>query len=470
MTELIKKNKHRLIWIAPVIILLGAVLLRFGLKRNITIVLDGDLLKVETSALTVSGALRSAGIKVDDQDRVSPEVGGWLKADTVISVEQAQEIIVVTPDEELSIVSAERIPANLLGEVGITLYPHDRVWRNGVAIDPDQPLEYTGSVLLQYVPAIPITLQIGEEEQVIFTSEPTLGAALEAASIQLAPEDWISEDLMTPITDSMEVVIRRAQPVTVTIGESSLSGLSAASTVGEALLDLNLPLQNLDYSIPAEDAPLPATREIEVVRVDEDVVLTTDEVAYENEYVEDPDTLLDTTSVIEPGQLGIYATRERVRYANGEEVWRDVDERWQASEPRDGVLGYGTKVQVRTEVVDGQTIEYWRKISVYAVSYKPCDSQGVCHYGTAGGFPVQQGIIAVSPYWYSVPNGLAMADQNVYIPGYGRAIVGDTCGGCSGTYMIDLAYSEENYVPWSTWTTMYFLTPVPNWYPAIITP
>jgi len=149
MTELIKKNKHWLIWIVPVIILLGAVFLRFGLKRNIAIVLDGDPLKVETSALTVSGALRSAGIKVDDQDRVSPELDDWLKADTVISVVQAQEIIVVTPDEESSIVSAERIPANLLGEAGITLYPHDQVWRNGVAIDPDQPLEYTGSVLPQ---------------------------------------------------------------------------------------------------------------------------------------------------------------------------------------------------------------------------------------------------------------------------------------------------------------------------------
>jgi 3D (Asp-Asp-Asp) domain-containing protein len=269
----------------------------------------------------------------------------------------------------------------------------------------------------------------------------------------------------------MTVSIRRAQPITVKIGETTISGMSASLTVGEALQDAGVPLQNLDISLPPDDASLPENREIEVVRVREDVMVMTDEVAYENEYVEDPNTLLDQVSVIQPGQVGIVASRERVRYENGEAVERLAQDSWQASEARDGVLGYGTKVEIRTEVVDGITIEYWRKKTVYATSYEPCDNQGNCWDGTAGGYPLQMGIVAVTPQWYSVPNGLAMADLPVYVPGYGRAIIGDVGGGIPGTPWIDLAYRPEDNFTWDAhWTTMYFLTPVPDTYPAIIVP
>jgi 3D (Asp-Asp-Asp) domain-containing protein len=229
-------------------------------------------------------------------------------------------------------------------------------------------------------------------------------------------------------------------------------------------------LQNLDYSLPPEDATLPENRIIEVVRVREEVMVLTDEVAYENEYVEDPNTLLDQIAVIEPGQVGIFATRERVRYEDGEAVKSLAQDAWQASETRDGVLGYGTKAEIRTAVVDGQTIEYWRKISVYATSYKPCDNQGNCHDGTATGIPLQKGVVAVRPHWISVPNGYGMWLQPVFVPGYGHAVIGDTGGGIPGTPWIDLAYRDEDYVSWHHWTTMYFLTPIPNWYPAIIVP
>jgi 3D (Asp-Asp-Asp) domain-containing protein len=257
----------------------------------------------------------------------------------------------------------------------------------------------------------------------------------------------------------------------VKVGEETYTGKSAARSVGRALVDVGLSLQNLDYSIPREDEPIPVNREIELVRVSEEVVIATDEVAYESEYVEDPETELDQYSVVQPGQVGIYATRERIQYENGEEAGRSVEGSWQASVPQKELLGYGTKVVIRTEVVDGVTIEYWRKKYVYATSYEPCDNQGVCHDGTAGGYPLQIGIIAVTPQWYSVPNGLAMADLPVYVPGYGPAIVGDVGGGISGTPWIDVAYRPEDDFTWDAhWLTMYFLTPVPGWYPAIITP
>jgi len=421
--------------------------------------------------LSVDGALISANIILNEADRIVPPRERLIWDLPLIYVERAHPILVKTPDEILSLSTPERIPANILSEIGIPLFPQDQFLRNGQVINPNLPLEDLEDVLIQFQPATPIYLTLDGATHPIYTDQATLGQALEAAEVPLSPRDWVSEDLMAPVKEGMVVTIRRARPVTVNLGGKKVSGLTAATTVGEALQEIGLPLQGLDYSLPGEGESIPNNGEISMVSVDEEVVITTEETPYENEYVEDPETELDQVVVVQAGQMGIYATRERVQYADGVEVRRYLEGRWQASEPRDGILGYGTKAVIRTEVVDGVTIEYWRKKTVYATSYEPCDNQGVCHDGTAGGYPLQRGIVAVTPQWYSVPNGLAMADLPVYVPGYGRAIIGDVGGGIPGTPWIDVAYRPEDDFTWDAhWTTMYFLTPVPNWYPAMITP
>ena len=41
-------------------------------------------------------------------------------------------------------------------------------------------------------------------------------------------------------------------------------------------------------------------------------------------------------------------------------------------------------------------------------------------------------------------------------------------GGFPGKYWIDLAYTDDAYVPWSSYVTIYFLTPVPKTIPWIL--
>jgi 3D (Asp-Asp-Asp) domain-containing protein len=103
------------------------------------------------------------------------------------------------------------------------------------------------------------------------------------------------------------------------------------------------------------------------------------------------------------------------------------------------------------------TIEYWRAVQMYATSYSPCRSGGDrCYPGTSSGKTLQKGMVALRYSWY-----LAMGGQALFIPGYGFATVEDVCGGCVGKPWIDLGYSDDDYVPWSSWVTVYFLTPVP---------
>ena len=472
MKNFLKKYETWLFPGAFLLVLSGLSLVWFGLIREINIVLDSEDRTVRSASFSIESMLRSAGISPDEADRIitDPSQSIW-ELDT-IHVETARKIILKTPNNEQVIETTEDIPANILNSTGIEMYPSDQVLINGEAIDANKPLPGDGTFLLQYNPADNFMLKIDGKELVVYTNEATLGGALEEALIDVSHTDWISQPLSTPVKEVGTVSIHFAKPISVMVNGEAIFGLTSAKTVGEALEDVGLSLQNLDYSIPASEESLPEDGQIKIVRVNEEVLLMTDEVPYENEWVEDPEAMLDTISVVQPGQQGIYASRERIRYENGEEVWRNAQDTWQASQAQDGVLGYGTQVALRKEVVDGQEIEYWRKITVYATSYSPCRS-GIdgCSTGTATGIlPVQKGVIAVTPRWLSVPNGYGMWGQNVYVLGYGQGVIADVGGGIPGTPWIDLAYSDEGYIPWSRWTTMYFLAPIPPWYPPFILP
>ena len=158
---------------------------------------------------------------------------------------------------------------------------------------------------------------------------------------------------------------------------------------------------------------------------------------------------------------------DRVRLCNqdGVESGRVSEVAWTAKEPQDQIVGLGINPVVRTVSTPDGTIEYWRAVTVYATSYSPCrlGIPDYCNYTTASGLPVSHGIIAVTRAWYSW-----MAGQQVYVPGYGKAIVADVGGGIPGRYWIDLAYLDETYVSWARYTTLYFLTPVPASIPWVL--
>jgi 3D (Asp-Asp-Asp) domain-containing protein len=150
--------------------------------------------------------------------------------------------------------------------------------------------------------------------------------------------------------------------------------------------------------------------------------------------------------------------RVRIRYRDGEEVARQVESESVIRPPQNRLIGYGTRVVVRTAVVDGVTIEYWRAVRMYATSYSPCRSDANrCYPFTASGKRVERGVVGVTLQWY-----YQMRGQAVYIPGYGRATIEDTGAGIPGRLWIDLGYSDADYQPWHQWVTVYFLTPVPS--------
>jgi 3D (Asp-Asp-Asp) domain-containing protein len=238
----------------------------------------------------------------------------------------------------------------------------------------------------------------------------------------------------------------------------SLQFQSSAPTVGEALAEAGMPLLGLDYSIPAENEPLPSDGQIRVVHVSESVILAQKPIPFDNKLQASAEVPLDQTQILQPGETGLSVQRIRIRYEDGKEISRVTENETVVRPPKTRILGYGTKVEIKTAVVDGVSIEYWRVVQMYATSYSPCNS-GVANCGatTASGKPLRKGSIAVNRNLY-----YSMLGQQLYIPGYGVGTIEDLCGGCVGKPWIDLGFSDSNYQPWHSWVTVYFLTPVPS--------
>jgi len=454
------KQRKVMIVLSITLVLSGLGLLFAHLWHPYQLSVDGQTLHVRTIAFSLRGLLRQLNYELQPDDRTSIDPDTFsLSLPNRLSLQRTRLVEIDTSGESLSLQSAELLPANLLQEAGIRLFPKDLLLLNDQIINPYEPLANGTEARLQFIPAKQIVVEIDGETRTLFTQKATLAEALAEAGIQLQPEDRLSSPPDTLLQDQNTFTLAKAKSLTVTLGNQTLSGMSAAPTVGEALAELGLALQNLDRSIPPDDQPLPENGQISLIQGAESITLVKDETAFNYTYQLDPEAELDTTSVITPGQVGLVVSRQRNRVENGMIVLTREEGPWKASDPADAVLGRGTKVVIKTEVVDGQTIEYWRKLSVYATSYHPSASGAQ----TRSGLPLTKGIVAVAASWY---NGLEM--QPVYVPGYGHGIIADSGYGIPGRYWIDLGYDDENYVSWHDWTVIYFLTPVPAYVAAIL--
>jgi resuscitation-promoting factor RpfB len=351
----------------------------------------------------------------------------------------------------------ERVPSSLLAQAGISLNPNDRILVNGSPVALNQPI--TGySITIQIRRATTLSLVTPDGEQKIQSSAFTIGEALAEASIWLREGDLIEPPLDTPITNTpITIYYSPARELTLTSNGKTTTINSSALTVGEALTEAGMPLLGMDYSIPAEKEPIPSNGRIKVVHVSESVLLAQKPIPFESDFQASAEVPLDQTQIIQPGETGLAVQRIRIRYEDGNEISRLTEDETMVRPPRTRILGYGTKAEVRTAVVDGVEIEYWRAVQMYATSYSPCRSGADrCYPGTSSGKSLRKGMVAMRYDWY-----LSMGGQPLFIPGYGYATIEDVCGGCTDRPWIDLGYSDNDWQQWSSWVTVYFLTPVP---------
>jgi uncharacterized protein YabE (DUF348 family) len=445
----LKARKILLIALAAVILL--GLSLALGLRKTITLSLDGGSRTLTTYALTVGGLLRVENILLGEQDSLDPPLNSWLQSQQTVKLVRAIPVQIWADSRMISFTSPARLPEQLLTEAGLVVAPGDRILSQGRPFPIDQSFpESIPAISLQIIRAANFSLMDGDQTYTFTSSASTLGQALWEAGITYTTADRLTPPASTPLHPGLEASLQRSRPVTIhtLAGDSSL--YTTAATVGEALADAGLALQGLDYSLPEPGESIPADGNIRLVRVREEVWIEQTPLPFETQYQPVADLEIDNQTIIQTGEYGLTAQRLRIRYEDETEVSRQVDSEWVSRQPQPRIVGYGTQIVMRTATVDGITIQYWRAITMWATSYYPAVTSNT----TASGLPLQKGVAAVDiryiPFY-----------TQMYVPGYGEVIAADTGGGVIGRW-IDLGYSNEDYVSWHSYVTVYFLWPPPD--------
>ncbi len=444
-----KARKILLITLAALIVL--GVSLALSLRKTIILSVDGGSRTLTIYALTVGGLLRIENIVLGEQDFLDPPLNSWLKNQQTVKLVRAVPVQVWADSRMISFTSPSRLPEQLLTEAGLVVGPADSLLSQGRPFPIDQAFpESIPAISLQIIRAANFNLMDGEQTYTFTSSAPTLGLALWEAGITYTAADRLDPPASTPLYPGLQATLQRAIPVTIHTLAGDVSFYTTASTVGAAMVDAGLALQGLDYSLPAPDESLPADGEIRLVRVREEVWIEQTPLPFETQYQPVADLEIDNQTIIQTGEYGLTAQRLRVRYEDETEVSRQIESEWVSRQPQSRIVGYGTQIVMRTASVDGITIQYWRAITMWATSYYPAVTSNT----TASGLPLQIGVAAVDiryiPFY-----------TQMYVPGYGEVIAADTGGGVIGRW-IDLGYSNEDYVSWHSYVTVYFLWPPPD--------
>ena len=447
--------------IALLLMILGLLLCVFSFHKKVTIQFNDEKYQINTFSYSVASIINREKISLTTTDLVNPPVQSKIWTDSTITIRSIMPITIINGDSRTGALTYKRIVGNILSDQGIKLYPGDKLFLDGNEIQADKKLAYKSTPQeITIKPSTKIIVHDQNSTKSFTTIETNLKAALAEQGYQFHPEDFVEPPLNTKIVGGiLNVYISRAKTVNISYKNQKYPTKIVAQTVGDAIAKAGFALQGQDFCTPSEFSPLTDNDTIEIHKIDEKIILEQETAPFGVQYQPMNDTEIDNLVVLQAGTYGLKVKRIKEIYLDGELTDREQEYDWTVKEPEPRVIGYGTKITIKTLNTPDGPIKYWRAIKAYASSYSPCRS-GVpnkCYPNTSSGKPVQKGVIAVTLSWYRYMKGMA-----VYIPGYGFATIEDVGAGLPNQNWVDLGYSDEDWVGWGQFVTIYFLAPPPS--------
>jgi len=453
--------------------LMGVFLYLISLKP-VFFRMEGSYVRVFTHGWRVAVAVRDAGLDASLGIQPVPAPSTLATWGMTIDILSENRLEVDVQGEHRWIASPQKenlTVAQLLEYAGIDLAESEWVSVDGVPVtDPLSVIPTPSTLTVRN--KIPVLIRSAGGEQTLNVSGVTVADALWQAGVRWQAGDRIAPAPSTPLEGTasapMVIVVEAARAIRILADGGETATVSNGATVGEALAQAGIPLNGLDYSIPEEMEPLPADGRIRVIRVREEFLREQESIPFETLTQPNNELELDQQEWLQAGIPGIREKTVRVRLEDGVETARATAGERVVAQPQPRILGYGTKIVIRTVDTPNGPLEYYRKITVRASSYSPC-RLGVtpprCNYTTYSGAHVDRGMIAMVVQWYNL-----FHQQEVYIPIYGLATVEDVGypGPAFAPYWIDLFYLDDEWHNVHEYTTLYFLTPVPANVPYLL--
>jgi uncharacterized protein YabE (DUF348 family)/3D (Asp-Asp-Asp) domain-containing protein len=459
MKILLSSGKRIFAGVVFLLVLGGVIAAGYAVtQEKYTIYIDDDPPQMVTGNFgSVAEVLAAAGIETRAEDLVVPGLNETAVSHTGIQIIRAKAVTVRSEAGTRTLWTRQPTIGAFLAERGLLPQRTDQISADGIPVSfaalQQTPLPQT----LEIGRFVTITILAGGKQQTVRTATQTVGTALAEAGIEVYGTDGVEPPLGTWLQPNMTIQVQRSYPLTISVDGRIVQIRSHHTNVLDVLAEAGIGLVGYDYTIPGSDTAVKPNDIIQVIRVTEDFRLLDEPIPFQTLWQASDQLDLDTTALISAGQPGIQRQRLRVRYENGVEVSQTVDGEWVAQQPVNQVIGYGTRITVRTIDTPEGSLDYWRVVRMRVTAYTAASSgkdPDHPNYGiTASGVPAGTGVVAID-------RSVVPFRSYVYVPGYGTGFAGDTGGGVRGRW-IDLGYDEAEYVSWSGYVDVYYLMPVP---------
>ncbi len=260
------------------------------------------------------------------------------------------------------------------------------------------------------------------------TTSKTVAGFLAERNVHAANDDYLSSSPATALTDGMRVAYRPGVPIVLYVGADKRVVRSSAETVGDLLHEQNITPTALDEVSPVQTSRLLPNDVVRVVEVQAWTAQRRVRIAPKTTQRLDADLKAGTQRTLQTGSPGVReATVHYVRINAGPLRQTVLASRLiRAPRPRivaRGLAAYTSLAHVAEQGFASALHFAGSALHVIATAYTAgCyGCNGITTSGVRAGF----GVVAVDPRL--IPLG-----THLFVPGYGRAVAGDTGGAIKG--------------------------------------
>ena len=292
-----------------------------------------------------------------------------------------------------------------------------------------------------------VSISVDDDTREVISYDNTVEELLKAEGITLNKGTYINVPLDIKLEDNMNIIIKTPKPYTLTIGDTQTKVESVHVKVNDILKDLDIKLEEKDYTYPELNDEVAIGGEIKVIKVKEVVEETKEVIPHENIVNNSNKLDIGVVKVVQEGKDGLKNVKIKKVFENDKLVSENVIEEETIEKPIPKIVEKGTKNRLASS--RGST-RYKKAITMtataYDLSYESCGKRpGDKYYGiTASGTKARVGAVAVDPK--VIPLGTKLYVESLDgTKDYGFCTAEDT-GGAIKNNRIDLFFNTAQEV------------------------
>lgn len=324
-----------------------------------------------------------------------------------------------------------------------------------------------------------VTISIDDNKKMtVKTLKGTVGEVLKKENIQVVEGSYIEPKLDTKIKDGDKIIIKNPKTYKIKLGKRVTEMQSTENVVKDILKDLDIELNEKDYTKPDINEKVKPNDQIEIVKVVEKIDVVKNDIPFENIVKNNNKLEKGKSNIVQEGKKGVKEIKIKKVFENGDLISEDVISEEVVSTPVPKIVEKGTKkiekpktIQVasrggtplrnttsasrsttstkkNTASTKNGNINYKKAFNVvataYDLSFASCGKKpGDPGYGiTASGTRVRPGVVSVDPR--VIPLGTRLYVESLDgTRDYGFAVAEDTGGAIKGN-RIDLFFPSSS--------------------------